>query len=337
MKITQLKNGNYTCTIYLGSEGGKSITRRVTAPSRSDLKKEIHRIKAGNVKKQTVSDITLGEAMREYIDSHSNVFSPSTIKGFETIVRCSFLDLQKLPISAITQEALQTEINSMASKLSFKTLSNRTSLFIQSVQKYLPDAKNWDIKLPPKKRPELYIPTKEDIKTIIAYAHDYYPEFELPIMFGAYCGLRRGEICALTYEDINADSVTISKSVVMDAYGQYITKTPKTHSGFRSVPLSPSTLALIRERQERGLKLITVMPEQITDRFPFIVSGSGVHHMRFHDLRHYFASTLVILGIPDIYAIRLTGHSTTAMIQRVYQHTFNDAEEMYRKRLKGLL
>lgn len=329
MKIYQLKNGKFSATIYLGNKK----TKRVTADTKDELKKEIHKIKAGIISQKHPTSITLADAFREYIDVHRSIFSPSTIKGYETIIRCSFKTIQNLPLSEITENILQAEISSMASNLSFKTLSNRCSLFIQSIVKYIPEAKNWDIKLPQKKKASIHVPTKEEIDALIKYAHERYPEYELPLMLGAYCGLRRGEICALTYDDINADSVTISKSVVLTSSGDYVIKSPKTYAGFRSVPLSPSILALIRQRRKNGLKLISVTTEQITDRFPNILKGAGVPKMRFHDLRHFFASTLVTLGIPDIYAIRLTGHSTTAMLQRVYQHTFKDAEETYKKRL----
>ena len=48
---------------------------------------------------------------------------------------------------------------------------------------------------------------------------------------------------------------------------------------------------------------------------------AGVRKMRFHDLRHYSASVLLMLGVPDKYAMERMGHATNNMLKTVYQHT----------------
>ena len=65
----------------------------------------------------------------------------------------------------------------------------------------------------------------------------------------------------------------------------------------------------------------------ITDRFADILNKCGVPHFRFHDLRHYNASVMLALGIPDKYAMARMGHSTPNMLQNVYQHLLSEKEK----------
>lgn len=336
MKTTKLKNGSVSARVYLGSRNGKEIVKRITASTPKELRKKIQEEKylfTLNKQTETGKDLTLRQCFEQYIETHENIFSPSTIQGYKVIVRNSFQDLMNKPISDITEMDIQAEINSMASNLSPKTISSRYSLFVCAVSEYRPEVKNWHPKMPPKKKVELYIPTKEDIEALISYAEKESPDMVLPIMFGAFCGLRRGEIASLTFADIHDGAVHISKAIVNSGGRVYLEKAPKSYAGFRSVPLSPRVEQFIEERKKSSEKLISVDLEAITDRFSHIVKNAGVHPMRFHDLRHFFASQLVLLGIPDIYAIKLTGHSTTSMLRNVYQHTFKEAEDLFRQKL----
>ena len=336
MKTTKLKNGSVSARVYLGSRNGKEIVKRITASTPKELRKKIQEEKylfTLNKQMETGKDLTLRQCFEQYIETHENIFSPSTIQGYKVIVRNSFQDLMDKPISEITEMDIQAEINSMASNLSSKTISSRYSLFVCAVSPYRREVKMWHPKMPPKKKAELYIPTKEDVEALISYAEEQSPEMVLPIMLGAFCGLRRGEIAAMTFADIHDGAVHISKAIVNSGGRVYLEKAPKSYAGFRSVPLSPRVEQFIEERKKSSEKLISVDLEAITDRFSHIVKNAGVHPMRFHDLRHFFASQLVLLGIPDIYAIKLTGHSTTNMLRNVYQHTFKEAEDLFRQKL----
>ena len=336
MKTQKLKNGSVSARVYLGSRNGKEIVKRITASTPKELRKKIQEEKylfTLGKQAETGKDLTLRQCFEQYIETHENIFSPSTIRSYRENIRNKFQSLMDRPISEITEKDIQAEINSMASNLSPKTISSRYSLFVCAVSEYRPEVKNWHPKMPPKKKVELYIPTKEDIEALISYAEKESPDMVLPIMFGAFCGLRRGEIASLTFDDIRDGSVHITKAMVNSGGRVYEQKTPKSYAGYRSVPLSPRMIQVIEERKKSSEKLISVPLECISDRFPHIVKNAGVHPMRFHDLRHYFASQLVLLGIPDIYAIKLTGHSTTNMLRNVYQHTFREAEDLFRKKL----
>ena len=60
-----------------------------------------------------------------------------------------------------------------------------------------------------------------------------------------------------------------------------------------------------------------------------IRKAAGLEGTRFHDLRHYYASVGLLLGVPPRYMSELVGHSSTVMIDRVYQHTFPDSKRQF--------
>ncbi len=57
-------------------------------------------------------------------------------------------------------------------------------------------------------------------------------------------------------------------------------------------------------------------------------------NLNFHALRHHFASKCILLGIPQKYIAELMGHSSTDMIEKVYQHIFPSAMEGYARLLR---
>lgn len=152
---------------------------------------------------------------------------------------------------------------------------------------------------------------------------------ELPILLGAMAGLRRSEIAALTYNDVDFENktITINKAMVLNNKNEWIIKQPKTAAGNRKIQVSESIIDVAKKRQAAALPLITLKPSHITDRFTDVLKRAGVPHFRFHDLRHYNASVMLALGVPDKYAISRMGHSTTNMLQNVYQHLIDEKQK----------
>ena len=68
------------------------------------------------------------------------------------------------------------------------------------------------------------------------------------------------------------------------------------------------------------------MPDTISKEFIDIRNALGLK-CRFHDLRHYNASIMLALNVPDKYAMKRMGYSTPATLKKVYQHTMQDKEK----------
>jgi integrase len=68
-------------------------------------------------------------------------------------------------------------------------------------------------------------------------------------------------------------------------------------------------------------------------RFTRLLERKGIQHMSFHELRHMNASIMLMLGIPDKYAMERGGWSTNSTLKSVYQHTFSSERKAADKKI----
>lgn len=260
-------------------------------------------------------EMTVGKAMATYIENHRAIFSPSTIVGYEKIRRNYFLSLQKLRLSDINETEVTKAVNLEAKKHSPKTVRNAWGLLRTAISPYVSVAE-WRINLPQKEKTDILIPTEKEVSELIAKANGTV--MEIPLKLAAFCGLRRSEISALTFADVVDGYITINKAVVKDENGIWRVKTPKTYSGYRKIKL-PSNLIL---EGESGTRITRLNPDNLTNRCRKLTNN----RYSMHDLRHYYASVLLKLGVPNKYAAKRMGHSGEQMLQKVYQHLFEEAD-----------
>ncbi|MBO7710335.1 MAG: site-specific integrase [Lachnospiraceae bacterium] len=153
--------------------------------------------------------------------------------------------------------------------------------------------------------------------------------FQLAVLVMLYAGLRRGEVLALSSDDIDlsAGLIHVNKAVRFDG-NQPALSDPKTEAGHRSVPI----LSVLRPFLENYTGLIapsasgSIMSESAFDRawqsYLLALSSAAGHpvSIRCHDLRHTYCTMLVDAGVPLKQAMVWLGHADEKMILRVYDH-----------------
>ena len=105
----------------------------------------------------------------------------------------------------------------------------------------------------------------------------------------------------------------------------YKTKTPKSSAGYRTVQVPPPLAAYLDQLPRTDPRIVPTTSKSISESFINLRNRLG-YSFRFHDLRHYYASMLLALGVPDKYAMRRMGHSTPSTLKRVYQHIMDDKD-----------
>lgn len=263
--------------------------------------------------------MTFQAAAEEYIEAKRNVLSPSTIRGYDGIMRQLPQKFTSLNIHDITALDVQTEINRMAKGHSPKTVRNHHG-FISAVLGAFNPSLKLTTTLPQKSKKEPYIPSDGDIKKVIAYAKD--TEYEIPIILACY-GMRRSEICALTPQDINGDVVSITKAKVQNEKKEWVTKTTKTTASTREIIIPVEIAEKIRERGYvyRGT------PGKITG---FLLSAQKKLNMpafSIHKLRHYFASKMSAMNVPEADIMKMGGWETDHVMKTVYRHAMKDENQ----------
>ena len=74
-------------------------------------------------------------------------------------------------------------------------------------------------------------------------------------------------------------------------------------------------------------RIIQATPSQISDRFARAIRFSGSPHFRFHDLRHYSASIMHAMGVPDQYIMSRGGWRTDTVLKAVYRNTISSEQK----------
>ena len=310
MTIEVLKSGKYRI-----SEMRDGKRYRVTLdhePTKKEAKKIFDSME-GKVQNST----PFKTAAERYIELKSNVLSPSSIRGYNIIVKHLDEHFLNTPIDSIDLPKIQLLINTLATYQAPKTVRN-TNAFIMSVLKFY----GIEIKSPtlPKKKPkEDYIPTEEDIKQILAEVKG--TQYEVPFILGTL-GLRRSEICALTPDDLNGNTLSINKALVLNENNEWVLKeTTKTEESNRTITVPDYVANLIKEN---GACPCT--PHSLYWKLQRVQMSLGIPRFPFHKLRHFFASYMHDLGYTDKQIQEFGGWKTDHILKSVYQHAMSMEE-----------
>ena len=291
-----------------------------------DTQKETERMAAqylfARTERNSPKNITLGEAITGFIDNRSNILSPATIASYRVIGRTAFPSLYNEKLEALTQTSIQKAVNEYTKGHAHKTVSNAVALLTTVLKEYRPDFK-YSIHMPQKKKSVITIPTTDQVNELIEASKG--SAVHLPILLAALTGMRRSEICALTWKkiDLKRKTITVDEALVLDEFNTLVHKAPKTTMSQRVLQLPQQILDAL---PKQGEPIITIQPGSITKHCAKLIKRLG-YDFTFHALRHYYASIMLQLGVPDKYAMERMGHSTNNMLKQVYQHTFESEQD----------
>lgn len=271
----------------------------------------------------------ISEAMEKYVDSKRKILSPATIRGYNTMIKNSFETIKNLPTKKISQETIQIWANSYSANHSPKTVNNAHG-FLASVLAIYEPSLRLKTKLPMLVKPDLYTPSDGDIKTLLDYVKD--TEMEKAVLLASFGAMRRGEICALTDKDISGNIIKISKSMVRSNDGGFTIKSPKTTSSFREVEMPDFVMKVF---EGVSGQLVKIHPEDISKNFGNTLKKAGLPHFRFHDLRHYSASIMHALGVPDQYIMQRGGWKTDRVLKQVYRNVMEEENKKFTNKINS--
>ena len=254
---------------------------------------------------------TLLERMREYVAENTERHSPSTVRSYNGMIRMIEERSPRIAnkrLSAITEQDVSDIVRPLRT---LKTKRNYVNFIHACTGKSAG-------KLTGVSSKRVHVPTELEVKGLLQIFRN--TELEVPIMLAAYGGLRRGEICALRMSDIDGDFVHVSRAVVRDPSGEWVTKDPKTASSVRSVLLPHFVIERI---QTQGY-ITHLLPSQVSNRFWKRQRNLGIPPYCFHSLRHFHASYLHYLNIPDAYIQKRGGWANASTLQNIYRHALAD-------------
>jgi len=188
-------------------------------------------------------------------------------------------------------------------------------------------------KLPPKKAKEMQVLDREELQKFLiqAQADGYYELFLLDLC----TGLRRGELIALQWEDLNFETgvLTVNKQAYT-VNGELQIIPPKTKASVRKLVLPPAVLAVLREYRKKvdsrwmfpsPVKADRpITPGVARRRLQTILERAECKRVRFHDLRHTFATLALENGMDVKTLSAMLGHVSAVTTLDIYTHITGD-------------
>lgn len=320
MKAKKLPSGRWRCRVYDGTDqSGKKVYKSFTA----DSKKEAELLAAQYAAKRknaATADRTLRDAYTRYIEIKQNTLSPATVREYTRAAAADFPELMPLKLSRITQEAVQSAVNIMSASHSPKSVRNAHGLLSAVLKMFAPDIR-LTTRLPQARKTDLYVPTEQEVENLVREIRG--TELEKAVLLAAFGSLRRSECCALLISDIEGDIIHVNKAMVLDVRKQWVIKPPKSKAGYRDIKMPGFVIERLVPRTESG-RIVDLAPVTLTNYFTMQREKHGLHYFRFHDLRHYQASILHAMGVPDKYIMERGGWSTDSTLKNIYQHTMSE-------------
>ena len=323
MKARKLPSGNWNVQLYLGEANGKKKFKSFTAPTR----REAESLAASYEIKKDEYHGTVEEAIESYINNRTATLSPATIRSYRTMQRNDFEAINGKKVEEITSEDIQRFINELSKTKSPKSVKNVYALLKASITALNPN-RAINVRLPQKNVIERHIPSTEDIKNILDESD---AELSLAIMLASIGTMRIGEICALEYSDIQGNMIHVHRDMIPNENQEYVNKDiPKNTASDRYITFP----AQIIEQIGKGNGLIFhSTPRAISQRYAKICKRLGMKSTRFHDLRHYAASSMHASGVPDQYIMARGGWSTDTTLKSVYRNILEDERNRFEKEI----
>lgn len=300
-----------------------------------------------------VSDTLFTDYLKEYLESQKRLLKPSTYYGYCMIMNnhiIPYFKPKKLKLIDVTPKHIQDYYNLMLDRgLSPATVKRHHANIRKSLQNamelnMIPYNVADRTKLPKQRQYHANIYDEQQLMTLITKSKG--TPLESVIMLCVYYGLRRGEVAGLTWEAVNLDErILYIKNTRITAKTEIFQDTAKTESSCRALPIENDMynyLTALKQKQTENKKALgeayhesgfvccwehgePLKVSYISHAFSDLLKKNNLPHIRFHDIRHSTATTLLRSGVNLKVIQEMLGHSTMATTANFYLHP--DIEE----------
>ena len=336
------KDGRWEGRVVIGyDEKGLSKTKNVLAKTKGECVEKLKALKntitpptATKVK----ADMSFGDWLDLWYENYSKpAVRPSTQRIYEGYIRLYMLtanDLQQLFTWMKTDGGAE-------SGLADSQVVNCHSLCHRALEKAVADrliARNPadGCKLPALKREEMKILSREAMQRLLIQAKEenYYELFLLEFA----TGLRLGELMGLQWDDLDLTTgeLRINKQVSIVG-SELVVNEPKTKAAVRTLLLPPSVLKVMRayrtKVESRWLfpspkkEDLPLRPSVVHHRLHRLLDHAGCERVRFHDLRHTFATNALAHGMDVKTLSTILGHVSSATTLNTYSHVTDEMRQ----------
>lgn len=330
----KLPSGSWRVQVYAGKDAtGKRQYLSFTRPTKKEAEYEAlqFQLRYKEVSRDMTA-MTVAEAMERYLQSKSEVLSPTTLRAYDALRRTHLQGLMDVRLNRLTPAMVQEAINREAKPYvdvrgilrtpSPKSVRNIYGLLTAVLSEYHPDLR-LNTTLPQKKIVEQTILEPDQIATLLHAVEG--TEIELPVLLAVWLCMRSSEITGLTWDcvDFERKTITVKQALVRGKNNTWVQKGTKTVGSTRTLNAPDYIMDRLEKLRGTGTgeRVFPFHGGILYARLKTVLRQSGLPDIRFHDLRHTSASVMALLGIPALYAQKRGGWSGPRTLQAVYEHT----------------
>ncbi len=300
---------------------------------------------------------TFGQLLDRWLDECERMdLSPTTLRTYRAQIKQTIRPrLGKVKLNQLTAKHLDDLYGAMKEAGSSpKTIRNHHAIISSAIHQ----AVRWGwvrnnvaerAKPPRVSQRRVQAPAVEVVREVIEEAEKRDPRLAPLLMLAALTGMRRGELCALRWTDVDMELevIEVSRSVVVTV-GGLAEKSTKTDRS-RKVALDPVGIALLTQHRANVERWIAeaegelpadafvfsphveattpFRPDNVTSFFIRVRDAVKAPSVRLHDLRHFTATQLIGAGVDVRTVAGRLGHADPSLTLRVYSHAIEERDK----------
>lgn len=238
-----------------------------------------------------------------------------------------------LKLTALRAIDIQRAINIESAMVSPKYIKNAYGLLKSVLKMFEVNINLSSIQLPKLVKKEKELPSFETVFSIVKGT-----EIELPCLLSSWLSLRVGEVVGLQFRDVDVQNKTLKvrRTIIQTLNGEEVREGCKTEKSTRNLNIPDYLFQMITAipHKEETDFIVTLTRKAIYSRFKRLMLKNG-YDITYHDLRHLNASVMLMLGVPDKYAMERGGWSTDNILKSVYQQTFSNERVRFDEVIDG--
>ncbi|MCD7827651.1 MAG: site-specific integrase [Clostridiales bacterium] len=290
------------------------------------------------------SSVALGDYLLRWLEQHAvqQNLAKNTYNGYKVNICKHIIPvLGEIPLNALTAD----DIDRLLSVLSDNGLSGTSRRYVfatlrralnTAVKRRIIDLNVCElVEAPAKSRFKSDFLTVNQLLTFKSVLDNHDLQYSMPFYFAVFLGLRRGEILGLKWSDFNFSEKLVSiNRTATPAKGGYSFSPCKTENSQRVLMLPEELILKICDwekiqrsflpeaeyvLQQQNGKILTA--NTLNSHFKKLLAEGGLPAIRFHDLRHSWASFLALSDVPIKITSQMLGHSDISTTLKIYTHT----------------
>jgi len=341
--------GRYT--VGYNAQTGKPISKSIMGSTYEDISLRLKNAisEVGKHRNINSCSLSVSEWVTVWFETYSKpVIRESTVASYDSNIRNHIIpNIGLISLTALSPFDIQMMYNKMkesgrvrnpekmpSTGLSSSTIRSVHSLLRQCLEQavcegIIPHNPVANCRLPPKHQEEMKVISPEKVGAYLKAAdeHDVLALFFLALS----SGMRRGELLALLWSDLNVIESTISVSKqVTGGKGRLVVSAPKTSNSIRTIAIPKQATSLLVAEHYKHPESPFLFPSPKTGNMYYpdsigrlhkrILSNAGLEKIRFHDLRHTFATLAIQNGVDIKTLSSMLGHCSAGFTLDTYAH-----------------